>query len=150
MSSTISSLADRLHDAETVTAELFAELVRNTCRRLLLVRRTKDFARLKQLIQSGAWTDATLALLALEAPQWQLRQIVCDDGEWHCTLSRQRRIPDWLDEPITARHVDLSLAILRALIDAKHADATAAENGVADLSSPDLSHDLSLCCDNFI
>src|SRR3569832_423126 len=91
MSSTISSLADRLHDAETVTAELFTEFVRDACRRLPLVRRTKDFARLEQLIPSGAWTDATLALLALEAPQWRLRQIVCDEGEWHCTLSRHIR-----------------------------------------------------------
>ena len=28
--------------------------------------------------------------------QWQVRRIVYDAGEWHCALSRQRELPDWV------------------------------------------------------
>jgi hypothetical protein len=150
MNPVMSQLAGRLRKAETVTAELFSEVVRGACCRLPSLRRTKDFDRLAQLIQSGAWTDATLALLALEAPQWQVRRIVCDEGEWHCALSQQRQLPDWLDEPIAACHPDLCLAILSALVSVRHAEPANTENGVTDFSSFDRSHGLSLCCDNFI
>src|ERR1700760_3837592 len=99
MNPAVSRLADRLRDADRVTPELFLDVVRDACRRLPSVRRTRDFARLEQFIQSAAWTDAALALLALEAPQWRLRHIVHDGGEWHCMLSQQRQLPDWLHQP---------------------------------------------------
>ena len=44
-----------------------------------------------------AWTDAALALMELELPLWQVRRIAYDEGEWHCALSRERELPDWLD-----------------------------------------------------
>ena len=40
--------------------------------------------------QFGAWTDAALALIDLELPQWQFRRIAYDEGEWSCALSRER------------------------------------------------------------
>ena len=58
-------------------------------------------------MQSGAWTDAALALIDLELPQWQVRRIAYDEGEWYCALSRERELPDWLDQSIEARHADL-------------------------------------------
>lgn len=149
MGSAISSLAGKLCDAETVTAELFSEVVRDACHRLPSVRRTADFSRLQQFIQSGAWTDATLALLALEAPHWQVRHITYDAGEWHCALSRQRKLPDWLDQPVETRHADLSLAILSALVAVKSDGAPAAEDTVPNLSRADQTADAPLCCDNF-
>ena len=68
--------------------------------------------RIEQLIQSQAWTDAALALIELELPQWQLRRLVYDDGEWYCALSRQREMPDWLDQSVESHHADLARAIL--------------------------------------
>jgi len=41
-----------------------------------------------------------LALIDLELPPWQVRRIAYDEGEWHCALSRQRELPDWLDQSI--------------------------------------------------
>ena len=78
--------------------------------------RSEYSRRIEQFIQSGAWTDAALPLLALELPQWRVRRIIYDAAEWHCALSRRREIPDWLDQPIEACHADLSLAILSALV----------------------------------
>ena len=149
MNSTISRLASRLQNAETVTAEVFLEIIRDACSRLPTVRRTGDFHRLERLIESGAWTDAALALLALELPQWHLRQIVYDAGEWHCTLSRQCEFPDWLDEPIEACHPDLGVAILIALLHARDEGAFAAEDGATTYADTDRSIDMPFCCDNF-
>jgi hypothetical protein len=148
MSTAIFRLADRLRDAERVTPELFSEVIRDACWRLPTVRRTRDFACLEQFIQSGAWTDAALALLALESPQWHLRQIVHDAGEWHCTLSRRFELPDWLDQRVEASHADLCLAILNALVGTKRDGAVA--DGVVAASPVDRTLDVPLCCDNFM
>jgi hypothetical protein len=150
MSAAISRLADRLREADLVTPELFADVIRDACWRLPSVRRTRDFAHLQKLVQSGAWTDAALALLALEAPQWRLRQIVHDAGEWHCTLSRLRELPDWLDQPVEACHGDLGLAILSALVDVKRDETLATGNAAANPSRADQPLDVALGCDNFM
>jgi hypothetical protein len=149
MNPAISRLAGKLRDADCVTASLFSEIIRDACWRLPSVRRTKDFDRLEQLIQSAAWTDAALALLALELPQWRLRQIVYDAGEWQCTLSHQRELPDWLDEPVEACHPDLCLAILSALVQVRRDGASGTEDGAANFLRMDCPIDMPLCCDNF-
>jgi hypothetical protein len=149
MNLAISRLADRLRDADVVTADLFSEIIHDACRRLPSVRRTKDFDRLQRLVQSSAWTDAALALLALELPQWRVRQIVYDSGEWNCTLSHRCELPDWLDEPVQASHSDLCLAILIALVHVRRDDTSAAEGSAADFSRVEYPLDTPLCCDNF-
>jgi hypothetical protein len=82
------------------------------------------------LIETGAWTDVALALIDLELPQWQIRRLVYDEGEWHCALSRQRELPEWLDQSIEAHHADLSLAILSAFVDAQRISAPSRRTSV--------------------
>jgi hypothetical protein len=85
-----------------VTADLISEVIGKPSRRLPI--------RIERLIDYGAWTDAALALLELELPHWQLRRLVYDDGEWHCALSRQRELPEWLDDrSIESHHADLAM-----------------------------------------
>jgi hypothetical protein len=110
-------LSDRLHDARAVTAGLMSEIVAETCRRFPSAGQSQKTARVERLIQSGAWLDATLALIDLELPLWQIRRIAYDEGEWHCALSRQRELPDWLDQSIEARHSDLALAMLSVFVE---------------------------------
>src|SRR6267142_7148598 len=112
-------LSDRLRDTYVVTAEFLSDIIRQTCRRFPPTGQSGKTARIERLIQSGAWTDAALALIDLELPQWQLRRVAYDQGEWYCALSRQRELPDWLDQSIEARHADLSLAILSAFIEVR-------------------------------
>jgi hypothetical protein len=112
-------LSDRLRDAHAVTAALMSDIIGETCRRLPLSGRTGKTARIAGLIGAEAWTDVALALIDLELPQWQVRRIAYDEGEWHCALSRQRELPEWLDQSIEARHADLPLAILSAFVDAR-------------------------------
>jgi hypothetical protein len=142
-------LEDRLRDAHAVTAELLSDVISEACWRFPPVRRTEKTARIERLIKSDAWTDAALALIELELPQWQIRRIAYDDGEWHCALSRQRELPEWLDQSIEARHADLPLAILRVFVDAQRVSAPSAKTSV-----PTVPRDANLryepvCCDNF-
>jgi hypothetical protein len=118
-----SALSDRLRDSYVVTADFFADIIRETCRRFPSQSQAGKTAHVEQLIQSGAWTDAALALIDLELPQWQVRRLAYDEGEWHCALSRQRELPDWLDEPIETHHTDLALAILSAFVEAQRISA---------------------------
>ena len=123
-------LGDRLRETYAVTAEFMSDIVRQTCRRFPSLGHSAKTARVERLIQSGAWTDAALALIDLELPQWQIRRLAYDDGEWHCALSRQRELPDWLDQPIETHHADLALAILSAFVEAQRVDAPPSRTSV--------------------
>jgi hypothetical protein len=125
-----SALGDRLRDTYAVTAEFIAEIIRETCRRFPSQSQTGKTARVERLIQSGAWIDAALALIDLELPQWKIRRLVYDEGEWHCALSRQRELPDWLDQSIEAHHADLALAILCTFIEAQRLGAASISTSV--------------------
>jgi hypothetical protein len=142
-------LSDRLRDAHAVTAELISEIIGETCRRFPSMGQTGKTARIEQLIETGAWTDAALALIDLELPQWQVRRIAYDEGEWYCALSRERELPDWLDSSIEARHADLTLAILSAFVEAQSLRAPSSRTSV-----PAVSRDANplyepVVCDNF-
>jgi hypothetical protein len=141
-------LSDRLRDAHAVTADLISEVIGESCRRFPSVGQTHKTARIEQLIESRAWMDAALALIDLELPQWQIRRIVYDAGEWYCALSRQRELPDWLDQSIETHHADLPLAILIAFVEAQGANAARIRTSV-----PPVPRDVlytPLCCDNFM
>jgi hypothetical protein len=103
-------LETRVRHAHVLTSELVADVIADVCVRFAGCE-TSAKLRVKRLIDAGAWTDATLALLELELPQWTLRGIVYEDGEWHCRLSRQAQLPLGLDEVAEASHKILSLAI---------------------------------------
>ena len=107
-----------------------SELIGDACRRFPSMGQTEKTARIERLIHSGAWTDAALALIDLELPQWQVRRIAYDEGEWHCALSRERELPDWLDQSIEARHADLALAILSAFVEARRISAPSSRTSV--------------------
>ena len=123
-------LGDRLHNACAVTAEFLSDIIDQTCRRFPSTGQSGKTARIERLIESGAWTDAALALIDLELPQWQVRRIAYDEGEWHCALSRQRELPEWLDQSVEAHHADLALAILSAFVDAQRVTAPSSRTSV--------------------
>ena len=123
-------LSDRLRDTPAATAGLMSEVIGQTCRRFPSMGQSQKTARIERLIGSEAWTDAALALIDLELPQWQVRRIAYDEGEWHCALSRQRELPEWLDQSIGAHHADLALAILSAFVEAQRIAAPSSSTSV--------------------
>jgi hypothetical protein len=142
-------LNDRLHDADAVTSELMAEIIEEMCRTFPPIRRTGKTVRIERQIQSEAWTDAALALIDLELPQWQVRRIAYDEGEWYCALSRQRELPDWLDQSIEAHHADLALAILSAFVEAQRNNAPSSRTGVPPVRRDADMPFMPFFCDNF-
>jgi hypothetical protein len=116
-------LGDRLQAAHEVTPELISEVIRVSCRRFRSNGQSGKTAQIEGLIASGAWTDAALALIDLELPLWQVRRLAYDEGEWYCALSRERELPDWLDQSIEGHHADLALAMLSAFVVARQISA---------------------------
>src|SRR6476646_5253148 len=127
-------LSYQLRDAYTVTAEFLSDIIAKSCRRFPSTSQSGKAARVERLIQSGAWTDAALALIDLELPLWQVRRLAYDEGEWHCALSRERELPDWLDRSIEIRHADLALAILSAFVEARRASEPETRTSVPAVS----------------
>jgi hypothetical protein len=142
-------LGDQLRNAGYVTAEFFSDIIRATSWRLPAANQNARVARVARLIQSQAWTDAALALIDLELPQWQVRRLAYDDGEWYCALSRQRELPDWLDQSIETHHADLALAILSAFVEAQRISSTPSRTSVPPV--PQQANPLyePVCSDNF-
>ncbi|MBR0876183.1 hypothetical protein ABIF65_006397 [Bradyrhizobium japonicum] len=111
------SLDQQLRAAPAMTRPLMLDIIDQACRRFPSRGRSERSARIMRLVDAEAWTDAALALIELELPMWQVRRIAYDEGEWHCALSRERELPDWLDAAVEARHADLALALLSAFIE---------------------------------
>ncbi len=143
------ALDGRLRDSDAVTPELIAEVIDLACRRFPSTGQTAKSARIEQLIDARAWTDVALALIDLELPLWQVRRIASDEGEWYCALSRERELPDWLDRAIEGRHADLTVAILRAFVEAQCIAAPESRPSVP--AAPREANPLyePLCCDHF-
>lgn len=143
------SLTRQLCASPAMTRALMLAVIDHACRRVRSVGQSACTARLAHLIDAEAWTDAALALMELELPLWQVRRIAYDGGEWHCALSRQRELPDWLDAAVEARHADLPLALLSALIEVHALAADVSRPSVPSVcAAPDSLYE-PVTCDNF-
>jgi hypothetical protein len=141
-------LGERLRSADAVTADIMSDVIGQTCRRFPSLGQSEKSFRLERLLESGAWIDAALALIDLELPLWQIRRIAYDEGEWHCALSRQRELPDWLDSAIEARHADLALAILGAFVEVRRLSAPARRTSVPAVPQDANPMHEPVLCDN--
>jgi hypothetical protein len=144
------SLPDRLRDAVVATASLVRQVMDSTCRRCPYPGRAGKVRHLERCIAAEAWADVALTLIDLELPQWQLRRIVYDGGEWHCALSRHSELPEWLDQSVEASHSDLSLALLEAFLEAQRVASPASGPSVPAARAEVAESCTPLCCDNFM
>jgi hypothetical protein len=139
-------LEQQLRRAHALTPRIMADVIGEACTRLASQSPAAK-ARLDCLVETGAWTEASLVLVELELPQWKLRRLVHDDGEWLCSLSRQPRLPLGLDEVAEGSHEVMPLAILIALLEARRAPSS-----VSDVSTVPRVHRLpgyAVCSDSF-
>ena len=144
----LARIADRLAAGDTATAGLISTIAIAACDRTDGAGHLS--AQICKLTEAGAWTDAALALIVNELPRWKLRRLAYDEGEWHCTLSLQRDLPEWLDQPVETTHPDLSLALLKAFVEAKRRNSDAPEETRLP-TVPRIRRDYRglICCDNF-
>ena len=146
----LATLAGQANAADEATSELLTKIVIATERRLSLPSQAAGAARLRQLIEADALTEATFALIDLELPQWKLRRITYDEGEWHCAMSRERELPEWLDEAVEARHASLTLAILSAYIETVRQIEVSREPNRPSVPQTRAAMQCEpVCCDNF-
>jgi hypothetical protein len=80
-----------------------------------------------------------------------LRQVIHEDGEWHCVLGSVWPLPAWLDDTIEFTHADLPLAILGALVAAIGAKSAPGSTAGSLPRPPAEPRDIIGCigCDNF-
>ncbi|MCK1736025.1 hypothetical protein IVA79_19285 [Bradyrhizobium sp. 138] len=142
-------LSQQLRAAPAMTRPLMSDVIDKACRRVASFGQSERTIRLTRLIDAEAWTDAALALLELELPMWQVRRIAYDEGEWHCALSRERELPDWLDTAVEARHADLALALLSAFVEVRALTAEASRPSVPSVRPALEPIYEPLACDNF-
>jgi len=142
------ALSERIHDAAAATGNLLREIAEATCRRSPSIGQRAKNERIERLLDADALAEAALALIDLSLPQWQVRRIAYDGGEWYCALSRERELPDWLDQAIEAHHHDLALAILAAFVEVQGASAPKERTSVPAVR-PEATALYAQCCDNF-
>ena len=127
------------------TVALFREVLESASERFSILRRAGKTAHIERSLAAGACTDAALALLELEMPNWKIWRLVNEGGEWLCSLSSRPGVPTEFDDMVEARHALLSLAVLSALLEARRV------NGAEAISTPvDVPVATTrFCCDNF-
>ena len=117
---------ERIRRAQTVTPELVSDFIEAEGIDPALPRGSNG--RLAWLIEAGARTEAVLALIDIAVPQWKLLNLAYDDGEWHCSLSRQRGVPAEFD--------DTAASLLRKLFLIKRVHRLEARANRVPMSEP--------------
>ena len=145
----LDALEEQLRRAHAVTPDLISNVIADACTRLPAMKRAGKAARIDQLIETGAWDDAALALIELELPAWKLRRLVYEDGEWLCSLSKQPNLPVDLDHTADASHEVLPLAILSAFVEARRRASAMRETSLQTVPPVRRTSGYAICCDNF-
>jgi hypothetical protein len=139
-----------IRQVDAVTPQLLSAVVDLALARWETPNRAAYARRIGEFVASRAWTDAALALVALDRSH-TIRRVVYDDGDWHCTIGSQWPVPEWLDDTVEFGHPVLPLAILGAFLGALCQLRPAA---LAATSVPQVRSDASdtfapVSCDNF-
>lgn len=136
--------------ADAVTAELVSAALDLAFARCALPNRAHHAQRIRELVESQAWTDAALALVALDRTR-VVRRLIRDETEWRCTLGSQWPVPDWLDDTVEFGHPVLPLAILGALVVSLRENSVASPAATSVPRSRSDLRDAIACvdCDNF-
>jgi hypothetical protein len=142
-------LAAQVRVADEATPNMFSEIVATTCQKSVSPRETASIDRIHRLIEADALTQAAMALIELKLPQWKLRRIIYDDGEWHCAMSQQRELPEWLDQAIEVRHANLTLAMVSAYVETIRQIEALREPARPSVPQIRAKQYEPLCCDNF-
>jgi hypothetical protein len=150
--SKLPDLQDQLRRAHDVTPDLMSKVVAGAGTRFNMPSCAGQAAKIDRLIASEAWTEAALALVELELPQWRLHRLVYEENTWVCSLSQQWDPRVWLSDCAETRHQSLPLAILGAMIEAQQCSEPLSKRAASSVPQCGAKSSLSvetMCCDNF-
>lgn len=137
-------LAQASAPSEALVGEIAA-----ACRRQPLAAGAGNARRVGEFAKVGAWLDAVVALVEHELPQWTLRRLLLEDGEWQCSLGRDQRLPVEFDDIAHGRHAVAALAVLAAFVEGCRRREEAVP--VVPASQPWPGEAAAVvCCDNFL
>jgi len=142
-------LANRIQRANAPAAELVRHVMTNSGTRFAVLQKAGKTTHIERLIEAEAWCDAALALVATELPGWSLRRLVCENGEWFCSLTQQPNISTELDDTADGRHDVLALAILGAFLEARKRMHSVRPPPGRAVPRIEPLPGFALCCDNF-
>jgi hypothetical protein len=115
--------------ASAVTPALMHAVVEATCGPM-----TEDTAgrttAIWRFIRAEAYVDAALALIDAVAPEWRVRRICHEDGQWWCALNPGQPVY-WDGDEVDESHPVMALAILKAFVTALHRIRSGAEPPVS-------------------
>jgi hypothetical protein len=145
----LDALDSALYHAQEPTLDLLVEIINGACTRVPNYAKTETFDRLTAFAKIGAWTEAALALIALELPLWQVRRLAFENGEWLCSLSHQPNLPLAFDDCAEATHEVLPMAMLYAFVEAcrRRNDMQVSVSIVPQIQQPWPEH--IMCCDDY-
>ena len=145
----LDTLANCIQRANAATTDLVRYVMANSGTRFAILQKAGKTAHIEHLIEDEAWCDAALALVATELPGWSVRRLLCESGEWICSLTQQPNLPIEFDDAADGRHGVLALAILAAFLEARKrmvAIQTAPGRVIPRIEPVPGS---AMCCDNF-
>jgi hypothetical protein len=152
LESCLHDLQGQISRAQVVTPDLMSKVVADACIRITMPSCAGNAAKINRLIESEAWTEAALALVELELPQWRLHRLVYEQDAWLCSLSQRWNVRVWLSDCAEARHPSLPLAILSALVEARQCSEPPSMRAASSVPSCGAESSFSvqtMCCDNF-
>jgi hypothetical protein len=142
-------LADQLRGETMLTPAVIRHVIADGCVRLPALASAGKTTKIDRLVEVGAWCDVAFALIEIELPAWSVRRLVCEDGEWLCSLTRQPNLPLALDDAADARHQILPLAILGAFLEAQQKVRSVRSANAPTVPQVQASFGYAICCDNF-
>ena len=141
-------LSARLRLAPEITSDLFSD-VTAICTRTALLAKAGKTRRIDGLVRAKAWIDAALTLIEFEMPNWKLRRLEYQDGEWICSLSTEPNMPMEIDDTADARHKVSALAILSAFLQARRKGSETRETRSPTAPRLRPASEQAISCDNF-
>jgi hypothetical protein len=145
-------LRDQLRRAHDVTPDLMSKVAAGAGARFPMPGCAGKAAKIARLIASEAWTEAALAVVEVELPQWRLHRLVYEQDVWLCSLNKQWNQQAWLSDCAEARHQSLPLAILSGLIEARLCSEPLSSRTASSVPQCGGEAGFSvetMCCDNF-
>ena len=102
---------------ESMTLELFYDVVSHTCPRYPDPRSLPIYNRMREHIAHGAWLSALQSLVEIRLPHWRIQAITCEDGRWTCTICLRWFPASWQNTVCQGEHAVFELAVLAAYLE---------------------------------
>jgi hypothetical protein len=107
-------LKRRLDAASEVTPALMREVIEAACGKLM-DDRSGSAGAIWRFVRTEAYVDAALALIKTTLPDWSVRRICRDDGQWWCAMNASQPVY-WDADEVDEAHPVMALAILKAFV----------------------------------